>query len=91
MPQFMMLSLYYLYCKFKSANPVYGPPGSTNQVPELIFRDNGRKLQSLNRDLNAEVASSVEADQQNGTSSMVINSSSENADNHSATNQDING
>ena len=43
MPQFMMLQLYYLWIKFKNSNPMFGPPGSPQQVPELVFRDHGRK------------------------------------------------
>jgi len=54
MPQFVLLQLYYLYCKFKNSNPNFGPPGSSNQVPEFVFRDQGRPPPVLNKDLSVE-------------------------------------
>lgn len=42
-PQFLMLQLYYLYCKFKDANPTFAPPGSPGHPRTIVFRDQGRK------------------------------------------------
>ena len=41
-PQFLMLQLYILFCKFKNLNPVYGPPGTPHQSPEMLFKDSNR-------------------------------------------------
>ena len=51
-PEFLMLQLYYLYCKYKNSNPLCGPPGSKNQAPEMVFRDHGRKQAMQSAQLN---------------------------------------
>lgn len=42
-----MLQLYYLYCKFKDANPNFPGPGSPDYQP-MIFRDQGRAKTEFN-------------------------------------------
>ena len=38
---FLLLQLYYLYCKFKNSKPQYQPPELVN----IVFRDEGRILE----------------------------------------------
>ena len=46
-----MLQLYILFCKFKNLNPVYGPPGTPKQSPEMLFKDSNRP-ESSDRDFS---------------------------------------
>mmetsp|Transcript_16014 Transcript_16014/g.24837 ORF Transcript_16014/g.24837 Transcript_16014/m.24837 type:complete len:104 (-) Transcript_16014:1818-2129(-) len=41
-PKFLMLQLYYIWCKFKNSQPLYGMPGQNQGPPQLVFRDQAR-------------------------------------------------
>ena len=78
-PHFVLLQLYYIYLKYKGANPVYAPPGQPGQVPQLVFRDHGRMPPPPARDIGSPEKARVSPNQSaNSISGIGVNSSNQN-------------
>lgn len=67
-PNFLLLQLYYLYCKFKNSKPIFT---RRENMPQLVFKDEGRIIE--------EQTSGGLSSSQNPKSTPGANNSSESA------------
>jgi len=65
-PQFIMVQLYYLYCKFKDQNPVF----TKDNWPSVVFKDEGRILENQSQ-ISGQLSTPARSNKQLTDSSEV--------------------